>query len=750
MIRTLLLGAVSLDEMPLYNGERHASTDSGVFDEGQVNYDNNGHIVQNEILIKPGVEVYGIVNEEENELVYGQNGEITEVEKNNNLIANKDEEDLYDEEEEVEIEDDDELEETDRDLIENEQDSVDGPDSHEENSTGDEEEENESDSAISEEEQERSTLNIDAKETIRSELQELLAAEEEAMVKLSKEVELSVLEERRLAEKLNGEKVIRDCEENEHQVPNPTDGYLGINENGDVVLTTGSDREMDVPTPEGSMSPAESDAEQNGHAEAEEENEIIEEKSTEEVTEKDQQMEVEGNAEESPATNGETEQVEEVEDKEEEVVEPEVESKPRRSTRTKKTKAKPFNPDLFVDMNLKTSLLEGHHHDVCSVDMHGKFIVSAGRDTSLKLWDSSTQTELHSLGGHESTITKVLFLRDQPFKKIPPVLSASTDCSLRLWNLDEGQMTKSIYIYNTISCMDYSSGQALIGTDGGKVEVYNVESGEQTFTINAYDGTSVTAVKFLDSNKIVCGSTTGIIKIYDTTIEKSDDLASAAIFTLDSETVTVNSKSESKTEDQPSHGLNMSKINCMVVYDNLVIYGDNGYNIKVLDYEKGSLTKVRNNLKEFCPTEALYIGEFQSTQYLFSVGSDVDNGDAYINIRSLPELHYLGTIRDNETNSGSVTSFCQQEIDKKLHFVTGGQQLRVWNQVVRRGRKRKNSPNGDLSYVPCKYICNLNDPRDSEPESDNETETETESKTESSTEQTVERVPAGNSWCTIL
>ena len=45
----------------------------------------------------------------------------------------------------------------------------------------------------------------------------------------------------------------------------------------------------------------------------------------------------------------------------------------------------------------------------------------------------------------------------------------------------------------------------------------------------------------------------------------------------------------------------------------------------------GELTKVRNNLKEFCPTEALYVGQYQTTWCLFSVGSDVDSGDSYIN-----------------------------------------------------------------------------------------------------------------------
>lgn len=128
---------------------------------------------------------------------------------------------------------------------------------------------------------------------------------------------------------------------------------------------------------------------------------------------------------------------------------------------------------------------------------------------------------------------------------------------------------------------------------------------------------------------------------------------------------------------------------------------------------------MRNNLKEFCPTEALSVKNIGGHTYLTSVGSDVDTGDSYINgkfvslfvpsflftapkcdfilfffilhllVRSLPTLHYLGTIRDDFNNSGSITSLSLHETpDKLISMVTAGQQLRVWKQV-RRGKKRK-------------------------------------------------------------
>ena len=139
-----------------------------------------------------------------------------------------------------------------------------------------------------------------------------------------------------------------------------------MNENGDVVLTTESDQEISNGDVENGHSSAESETEEqlNGDVKTGEEekveNEVVEPQGTEGVKE-EVSMDT---TEETPSP------------KPEETKEEVIETKPRRSTRIKK--AKKVNSNLFVEMNLKTNLLEGHHHDVCSVDMFGKFILSAG------------------------------------------------------------------------------------------------------------------------------------------------------------------------------------------------------------------------------------------------------------------------------------------------------------------------------------------------------------------------------------
>ena len=96
--------------------------------------------------------------------------------------------------------------------------------------------------------------------------------------------------------------------------------------------------------------------------------------------------------------------------------------------------------------------------------------------------------------------------------------------------------------------------------------------------------------QFLDSSKAVCGTAIGEIRIYDISTETKKK----PFFTLNNEKIKISSKSEdgygAPSTTVTSSSLNPTHINCMVVYENLIIYGDNGFNIKVLDYQKGLIT----------------------------------------------------------------------------------------------------------------------------------------------------------------
>src|SRR5262249_49918463 len=74
--------------------------------------------------------------------------------------------------------------------------------------------------------------------------------------------------------------------------------------------------------------------------------------------------------------------------------------------------------------------LSNHADMVWSVDSSadGRFVVTAGKDRTAKIWDTTAGKELANLAGHTGVVTLVKFLPDAR-----RVLTGSEDQSARLW-----------------------------------------------------------------------------------------------------------------------------------------------------------------------------------------------------------------------------------------------------------------------------------------------------------------------------
>jgi WD40 repeat protein len=128
-----------------------------------------------------------------------------------------------------------------------------------------------------------------------------------------------------------------------------------------------------------------------------------------------------------------------------------------------------------------------------------KFFLS--RDTTIRVW-SIDGKQLHSFGGHSSTLTCVKFWPYENYKKIieslkssdeynedvlpdleesesedddmkinnqrsemkkyPLVISCSLDCSMRLWSIYKGRCIKQFYLYNPINNIDILNASFLV------------------------------------------------------------------------------------------------------------------------------------------------------------------------------------------------------------------------------------------------------------------------------------------------
>ena len=61
--------------------------------------------------------------------------------------------------------------------------------------------------------------------------------------------------------------------------------------------------------------------------------------------------------------------------------------------------------------SLELVITKGHKKNVVSLDYHpsGQYIVTAGQDLSLKIWDMALQQEFRTLYGHKQAIKKVCY-----------------------------------------------------------------------------------------------------------------------------------------------------------------------------------------------------------------------------------------------------------------------------------------------------------------------------------------------------
>jgi len=387
------------------------------------------------------------------------------------------------------------------------------------------------------------------------------------------------------------------------------------------------------------------------------------------------------------------------------------------------------------------------------VDIDSKYIISGSRDTLVQVWDADTGNPFQSLRGHSNGITCVSLLSATESRDLMALvnengcsndtgprlaLSAAMDCCFKLWNIIDGTMLSSVYTYSGITAMCYfpSNHACIIGSEGGKLEVYSFFTDEQPnplVSLRAFDG-PVSKIELRNDN-IICCSLDGFISVF-TLKNNENQLELVRLF--HSERLVSESGQTVSTRPVLSLALPGSPAT-----NGPICYGDEGANIKILNWKEGQVKKLRNHIHEFGLTNAICATE----SLLLSSSLDVDTGCSTINVRSLPQLNYEGTL-DVSGIERIVCLAATETSNGSLKLVVGGSKLTL---LESRAEPSRRSPKKSKCIRPvCKKELALpaQDSGDESICSSSEDESETEMPDD---DQLVEESePKSTSWCNLL
>ena len=192
----------------------------------------------------------------------------------------------------------------------------------------------------------------------------------------------------------------------------------------------------------------------------------------------------------------------------------------------------------------ESNILLGHTESVQAIAVapNSRYIVSAGKDRSLRLWDlEAGKPPTTRKEAHDSTIYDVAISPDGKY-----LASVGNDAVLRIWEISESDDGKAKLIKGpryefkkehtgSINAVDFdpNDSQRLVSAGDDKtLRLWNVETGKQIVEIKDAHYNSIQAVAFSrDGNALVSGSVDNTIKVWkvgNTSIDARQGLSKMA------------------------------------------------------------------------------------------------------------------------------------------------------------------------------------------------------------------------------
>jgi WD40 repeat protein len=159
--------------------------------------------------------------------------------------------------------------------------------------------------------------------------------------------------------------------------------------------------------------------------------------------------------------------------------------------------------------------LIGHEHGVTDVALtpDGHKAISASRDRSLKVWDIRKGTQLHDLKGHKEWVSGVVITSDGQ-----RAVSVSGDKTLRVWDIEKGTALHTLTGHNDViwAVAVTPDGQRAVSASADRtLKVWDIEQGTELYTLTGHRGWVTGVALTPDGKQAISASLDNTLKVWD-------------------------------------------------------------------------------------------------------------------------------------------------------------------------------------------------------------------------------------------